>query len=154
VNSLTSNNILVSTQNSAYKIMSFNEALCHFESNVWCGEGSKKGKKKGTSLECLKKGFGAGASRERKKLLPATSLQQIDYVGEKYEKNFIKNGIKTTTQFRAFAAKSTAAKISEKLKKIFVKKGGGIYVRGYNQALLWLYRHGIGKLPSCRKDTG
>jgi len=124
---------------------------------VWCGNGkmpkrtTKNYYKIGSRAECVKVGFGAGMYSERKKHLPMSSLQQIPYVGETYEKKFKKIGIKTKAELRSKMSKKSPTEIEKILKKVFTKKGGSFDRRAYNSTLLFLYQNGVGKLPRCRR---
>src|SRR3989344_7354119 len=96
--------------------MSFNIDKCIIK-QPWCGASSviPVNRKKyyngvGTRYECMKKGFGAGSSKENKKNIAANSLQNISYIGPKMESNFIANGIsdidKLKTKFKNLSALS------------------------------------------------
>jgi hypothetical protein len=137
----------------------FDEGLCAIPA-VFCGDGDSLPTKKdaehfyfrfGTRSECLKKGIGAGTHIERKTKLPDSSLQQIKYVGEIHEANFKRAGIKTVTELVRYAKGKSSDEIEEELMSILTKKGGGLDKRAYNSTLLYLYRHGVGNLPPCRK---
>lgn len=131
----------------------FNPKLCEIppEEQIYCGDGKPKaGVRKGTAYECLKKGFGAGMHTERRKYLPAGSLQLIKYVGEKYEAKFIAENINNLNQLQAFAEGRAVAGIRAMLTRVFTKAGGaGVDTRAYNETLLWLHGHGVGNLPPC-----
>ena len=124
----------------------------------WCGDGPRpvstdplvKYTRSGTRHECLQKGFGAGMHTEKKKTLPTNSLQQIKYIGPKYEKNFKKAGIRDLPGLRAEMSGRTTSDIERMLKKITAKAGGSVDVRAYNAVLVYLYQHGIGTLPACK----
>jgi hypothetical protein len=130
---------------------------------VWCGDSddvpddnSKDGVKtkyvrKGTTTECLRKGFGAGQATEKSKSLPATSLQKIKYVGDKHEAAFKKAGIKTTTELVTKMKGKTDKEIEKALKKILKKSNGVVDGRAYNCVLVYLHGRGVKKLPACTK---
>jgi len=137
----------------------FDETLC-YTFRPYCGNDDKppKGAKndayysgKGTRAACLKAGIGVGIYIERDKKLPANSLQKIKYVGEKHEKKFKKVGITNTDELVKKMKKKTIPEKEKILKRVLVKKGGLLDVRAYNSTLLYLYRHGNGDLPSCKK---
>lgn len=146
--------------NSKCKMASriFDEGLCAIPA-VYCGDGDTLPTKRdaehyyyrfGTRSECLKKGFGAGTHIERKSGLPDDSLQQIKYVGPVHEKNFKRHGISSLTQLTA-RYRSSKVNVEKELSDILKKKGGGLDKRAYNSTLLYLHRHGVSKLPQCKK---
>lgn len=127
---------------------------------IWCGDSSTPPKKvkdgsfyykTGTRYECMKKGFGAGMHTERKDNLPADSLQQIKYVGEKHEKDFKKAGIANTNDLVKQMKKRTTSEMEKILKRILVKSDGVLDARAYNCVIMYLYNHGIGAVPACKK---
>lgn len=127
---------------------------------VWCGlsnkppKKAKEGKyyyKTGTRVECLRAGFGAGTHIERNANLPANSLQQIKYVGEKHEKDFKAVGIKTTADLLKEMRKKTTHEIEKILKRILVRSNGVLDARAYNSTIVYLYKHGVGSVPPCKK---
>lgn len=127
---------------------------------VWCGKSDKPPKKTkdgsyyyktGTRHECLQKGFGAGTHIERNNNLPANSLQQIKYVGEKHEKDFKKAGIKTTDDLRKEMRGRTTSEMEKILKRILVKSDGVLDARAYNCVIVYLYKNGVGAVPACKK---
>lgn len=137
--------------------MSFNFEECAIPT-VWCGDGRRPKRKKdsetvyyrtGSRYECMKKGFGAGMYTEKKKNLPASSIQQIKYVGEVYEKRFRLKGIKNLRGLHKHLQNSSSFQTQSLLQGVFTKKGGTLDRRAYNSTLMYLYRHGIGNLPRC-----
>ena len=127
---------------------------------VWCGASNTPPKKArdgsyyyktGTRVECLKKGFGAGTHIEKKSNLPENSLQQIKYVGEKHEKDFIKAGIATKSALLKEMRKRTTSEIEKILKRILVKSDGVLDAKAYNSTILYLYNNGLGAVPACKK---
>ena len=137
----------------------FDEKKCDIPT-IWCGESDKPPKKRkdgsyyyktGTRYECMKKGFGAGSSIEKKEHRPKDSLQQIKYIGEKHEKNFKKKGIKTTTALIKYCKGKDPKEIEKFLKGALKNSNGVTDTRSYNCVLLYLYKHGTGNLPSCVK---
>lgn len=122
---------------------------------IWCGKGNKPNNyaKTGTPYDCMKIGFGAGMHTERNKHLPPTSLQNIKYVGDTFEKRFAKKKITSTTLLLKFATKSSKLQIDALLKEVFIRKGCGLDKRAYNSTLMYLYQHGIAsvKIPLCTK---
>lgn len=137
----------------------FDEKKCDIPT-IWCGDADKPPKKRkdgsyyyktGSRYECMKKGFGAGSSIEKKEHLSPTSLQQIKYVGEKHEKDFKKNGIASIKALITYC-NGKPPKVIEKFLKGILKKSNGVTDgRAYNCVLLYLYRHGVGNVPSCIK---
>lgn len=139
----------------------FKEQDCYIP-RVWCGEKDTYPKgyvddgyytKTGTRYECLKQGIGVGIGTTKKKQLPRTSLQTIKYIGEKHEENFINAGIKTTTDLLKEMGKKTATQIKSTLEAILGKKGKKTIVdmKAYNSVILYLYRHGVVNVPTCKK---
>lgn len=127
---------------------------------IWCGDSDKPPKKSkdgsryyktGTRRECLSKGFGAGMHKERGENLPAKSLQQIKYVGEKHEKDFKKAGIHDTDDLIKQMRKRTTLEIEKILKRILLRKDGVLDAKAYNCVIVFLYKNGIGGVPSCKK---
>lgn len=126
---------------------------------VYCGDKTEIPRKpfskdthyvrKGTSRECLSKGFGSGMITEKLKHLSIDSLQRIKYVGEKYEKKFIEVGIKSTTSLLRIMGNSSRKEIEKSLKAILVKKNGILDMRAYNSVILFLLDNGITRLPEC-----
>src|SRR5690349_9856292 len=106
--------------------MVFDEKRCYIPT-VYCGKQKSYDKydsdngvkytKKGSSYECMQKGFGAGMYSERKKKIGASSLQTIKYVNEKHEKSFKKDGINTITSLKQKCRNMSANDISKLLKK-------------------------------------
>ena len=123
---------------------------------IYCGEGSipkdtndKKYSRKGSRHECLKRGYGAALKQELMKTLPVNSLQRIKYIGPVYEKNFKKNKISST---KTLITKFNSLSKSEKnnlLKKICSRSNGVIDYRAFNSVVMYLYDHGVKKLPGC-----
>lgn len=126
---------------------------------IWCGESDTFPKKRkngsyyyktGSRYECMKKGFGAGTHIERNNNLPADSLQQIKYVGEKHEKDFKKAGIKNTGELTEQLGQKTTKEIEIILKKILKRSDGKLDARAYNCTIMFLHTHGVGGVPSCQ----
>jgi len=137
----------------------FKETDCYIPV-VWCGQSEKPPKEKkndtyyyktGTRVECIRRGFGAGTHTERNSKLPAKSLQKIKYIGEKHEKKFKKAGMDDTNALIKKMKKKTTNEKEKILKKILTKKDGTLDVRAYNSTILYLYRHGMGDVPACKK---
>lgn len=141
--------------------MAFKSKECRIPT-VWCGDGeewpaSKKGDeiryyRVGTRSECMKKGFGAGAASERSKYLPKSSLQNIRYVGAKYETNFGDNGIQTISHLRHYAKHHTREELDGLLREVYKKSNTGAFdTRAYNSTLLFLRKNGTSRsrLPRC-----
>ncbi len=144
--------------------VSLNTYKCAIPS-YYCGKNTTIPKRKktdevyyvrhGTPYECLKKGFGAGSIIEKNKNLSKNSLQQIKYVGEKYENAFKTRGIKTISNLLENAKINNSHSNSKLLKAVFVKKDGVIDKRAYNSTILFLYNNNINtkNLPECDKIT-
>lgn len=134
--------------------MTFRVDDCHIPI-VWCGKGqAPKGKKysgTGSRYVCLQKGIGVGKYQEIRKTLPATSLRNIKYIGEKYERQLSSKNIKTIAQLKEFARKNGKDKVEKTLKKAFTNSSGNVDYRAYNSTLEYLYRGGIKRLPQCKK---
>lgn len=137
--------------------MSFKPGTCSIPS-VWCGKGKmpaktneKKYTRRGTPLECMKQGYGAGYHSEHSKHLPKSSLQRIKYVGPKMEDRFRENNIKTMGELRTKMKSKSPDAIKTTLGKILKKNDGSLDGRAYNSVLLYLYSQGITNLPQCRK---
>jgi len=141
----------------------FDPAKCLIPTS-WCGKGPVPAKRKdfklnvkyvreGTKDECLQKGVGVGVHIERRKGLPQTSLQNIKYVGEVFERKFIDEGIKTTRDLLTRARGYTKDQNKALVARVTTKKDGRIDHRAYNHVLLWLYENGIdqARLPLCHK---
>jgi len=135
-------------------IRMFDPKACEIP-KIWCGKGNKPNtySKKGTPYDCMKIGFGAGMHTERKKNISPTSLQNIKYVGETFEKRFVRKKITSTTSLLKFATKSSKSQIDGLLREVFIRKSCGLDKRAYNSTLMYLYQHGISsvKIPSCSK---
>jgi hypothetical protein len=144
--------------------MSLNTSKCAIPS-YYCGTNTVIPKRKktdeiyyvrhGTPYECLKKGYGAGMITEKNKNLPKDSLQQIKYVGEKYENTFKKQNIKNIKSLILHIKDHNHTSNEKLLKSIFVKKGGIVDKRAYNSTILFLYNGGANPkiLPECDKIT-
>jgi hypothetical protein len=137
--------------------MAFDPDRCYLPT-VYCGKQEKKYPyvehnnryyRKGTSHECLQKGFGAASAISSKKGLPADSLQTIKYIGPVFERSFRENNILSTRQLLDFAKKSGVRKIEKLFRSVFVNSNGTFNERSYNSVLLYLYQHGNSKLPQC-----
>lgn len=127
---------------------------------VYCGNKKKIPKsekgvtyaRKGTSYECLQKGYGAGYYSEKAKHLKPSSLQRIKYVGDLYELNFKKRKINTTTSLITYSKTLSNEELKLFLGEVFLKKDGVVDMRAYNSTLLYLYNNGVYEnLPPCTK---
>ncbi len=123
---------------------------------TWCGKGPKpantnevKYTRAGTPAECLQKGFGAGAAKERSKSLPQSSLQRIKYVGPEMEKKLRSKGIRTLDGLIKKTRTMTPVQVATLLKGTLRKKNGALDSRAYNSVLLYLYNSGKTNLPQC-----
>lgn len=126
--------------------------------SLWCGGermpkykkgDDKKYIRRGTPVECMKIGFGAGLYSERKKNLRGSSLQNIKYIGEVYENNFIKEKIKNIDDLSEYFLNTPVGRIDILLKKVLRKKNGVIDERAFNSVIMFMYRRGVYKVPSC-----
>jgi len=146
--------------------MSFDRNRCRIPT-VYCGDdessedehpqryprnapGNRKYIRRGTRNECMRKGFGAGSAKERKKGLPEWSLQNIEYIGEKHEKRFFgRAGIgdidDLLDEFRAMDANEK----ERVLRKVLKNSAGVVDGRAYNSVLLFLDDKGVKRLPIC-----
>lgn len=135
--------------------MSYDIEKCVIK-KVWCGNGAipvakaNQYSRKGTRTECLKQGIGAGVYSERRKHLPANSLQQIPYVGEKMEQKFKDAGIKTTDDLVKKLQKKTPEYKKVLLQTILRDKKNKLNKKAYNSTIKYLYEKGILNLPSCK----
>lgn len=142
--------------------MAFKSKECRIPT-IWCGDtdnipSSKRGDEHryyriGTRNECMKKGFGAGAAVERLKTLPKTSLQNIRYVGEKYESNLRDRHIETISDLRHFAKHHSREELDALLTDAFRKSNTLAFdTKAYNSTLLFLRKSKISRsrLPRCQ----
>ncbi len=128
---------------------------------LWCGDSDEppeptdptmRYSRAGTRTECMKKGFGVGMYTERKKKLPSTSLQQIKYVGETYEKRFIDSGIEDIPQFVKQMRQATSEQIEALLTGVLINgKTKTLDQRAYNAVMVFLFQHGVSDLPACKR---
>ena len=136
--------------------MSFNKTACIVR-RMYCGDGkipkdtaTNKYSRKGSTYECLKKGYGIADWEHRKKDLTKTSLQQIMYVGPVYEANFRKKKIYSIT---SLVNKTTSMSAKEKRDLIAAsckRKNGAIDQKAFNSIVLFLHQRGLKNLPSCK----
>ena len=136
--------------------MTFNKNACVIR-KLYCGDGklpkdttTKKYSRKGTSYECLKKGFGIADWEHRKKDLPKTSLQQILYIGPTYEANFRRKKIYST---KSLVEKTRGLIVKDKrdlISSACSKKGGTVDYKAFNSVVLFLHDQGLKDLPGCR----
>jgi hypothetical protein len=128
----------------------FDRNLCKIH-KIYCGNGplSDDYSRYGTAHECMKKGFGAATWAAKKSTLPKTSLQQIKYVGPKFEENFRKKHINTLNSLINILSEKTALEKKKLLKTVFTRANGTIDYRGYNSVLLYLNDNGVNRLPKC-----
>lgn len=139
--------------------MSFDINKCDIPT-IWCGDKSipkkKKGSgsvytRKGTRVECMRKGFGAGMYKEINKGLSKNSLRQIKYVGEKHESLFVKHKINNIKDLIKISKTLSSSAFEKLLKKVLTRKDDKLDKRAYNSVLRYLYLKGITKLPECKK---
>jgi len=126
---------------------------------VWCGDSSfenipqhkkKNYSKMGTRNDCLKKGFGAGSNIEKRKTLNQNSLQQIPYVGQKFEEKFISHGINNIDNLLNLLKFKTSNEKKDILKIVLKNKDGVLNLKAYNSTIMFLYNKGILNLPECK----
>lgn len=123
----------------------------------YCGDGPlpkdtprKKYSRKGSSYECLKRGYGIADWEHKKKQLPATSLQQIPYIGPVFAGNFKKAKIYS---INSLVARLKGLDTTEKraiISKACTRKNGGLDQRAFNSVVLFLHDRGIKQLPHCK----
>jgi len=136
--------------------MQFDKSKC-ITSKIYCGDknalppntATQKYSRKGTPHECLKKGFGMGMWTEKKKLLPATSLQHITYVGDVFEEHFKNEGMNTQAQLLQKFRALTRANKRNLLLRCCRKRNNVVDYRVYNSVLLFLHEHNVNDLPLC-----
>lgn len=137
--------------------MSFDTDRCIIK-GVYCGDGNipldraKYYSGLGTRNQCMKKGFGAGMATERRKTLPANSLQNISYVGDVMEQNLIQNGIKNLDDLKVLFKGASKDQMKIILKNSLINKNGVINKKAYNSVLMYLYNSGLKNLPKCKKN--
>lgn len=139
--------------------MTFNKKDC-FIPTVYCGKGDFQETnkntnnyiytKKGSSYECLKKGFGAGMWNERKKDIGKYSLLQIPYVNDDIERNFKNYGIRNTQQLINDMKKLSKNQMNKALRSI-CKIKNKICFKSMNSILLFLHENNVKQLPQCKK---
>jgi hypothetical protein len=139
--------------------MSFNVDKCKLPT-LFCGDAHNPIPKKddyyhyngrASPAQCRQKMFGAGYFTAKREFLPADSLQQIRYVGPFFEGKFLKKKIRTTTALLKYARGNTPSQLAKMLKTVCTNTAGNIDKRTYNMVLLWIYREGVSRLPSCMK---
>lgn len=139
--------------------MAFDPEKCYIPT-VYCGaqerqypyvENDNMYMGKGTPNQCMRKGFGAAAARESKKGLSKDNLQQIRYVGPKFEQAFKDNGIATIPILIRYVRDHSVKQINDLLKRVFRNSNGTLNGKGFNSTLLHLYHNGNNRLPQCVK---
>ena len=123
---------------------------------LWCGNSqnppNNRGKRytrKGSSFECMKKGFGAGMYSERAKHIPEGSLMQLKYIGETYQEKFNQRGIHNITEFENSMRQASRELKRNVLTFVCTKINGVVDLKAYNSLIMHLYNRGIGNLPAC-----
>ena len=136
--------------------MPFNKSACLVR-KVYCGDGKVpkdtaeiKYSRKGTQYECLKKGYGIAHWERHNKGLSKTSLQQIMYIGPKYETNF-----KRLKVYSIISLLKKTSEMSAAEKKSFIATGckrenGSVDQKAFNAVVLFLYTKDQGDLPACK----
>lgn len=134
--------------------MAFNTERCKIKT-FYCGNGDVPDgniySRKGTSYECMRKGFGAGSWGEKKQHLPQKSLQRIKYIGPASEKKFKSKNINNTDSLITKMRTLTAAQKKTFLEPIFTRANNTFDYKGYNNVLLFLHVAGVDRLPTCRE---
>lgn len=137
--------------------MAFNPDRCYIPT-VYCGkqarvypyvENENRYIGPGDSYQCMQKGYGAAQARENRKRLTVTSLQNIRYVGPKFEENFRREGISTIAQLISYVRNHTVAQSQSMLERVFRNANGRLNGKGFNSTLLYLYKNGNDRLPQC-----
>jgi hypothetical protein len=124
----------------------------------WCGDGDRPvGDRKyshtGTRSECLRRGFGAGTAIEKKKHLPADSLQRIPYIGATYERRLKRAGVDTLADLIEYARRGKHD-IKILLQAACTKKNKSLDKKAYNSALLYIFKEGgVRHLPKCKSSS-
>lgn len=138
--------------------MPFNPKRCVIPI-IWCGKSRRlprsndprvKYTRKGKPIECMRRGFGAGVSQARKATLNENSLQHIRYIGEHFDANFRREGIRTVRTLVNRMAGMTSIEKAKLLKRVFTRRDGSVDGRGYNSTILYLYGEGVTRLPICK----
>ncbi len=136
--------------------MSFNKNACIVR-KLYCGDSklpsdtaTKKYSRKGSSYECLKKGYGIADWEHRGKKLSKTSLMQIIYIGPVYQANFKKKQIYSTTSLIKKVIGLSAAEKRDLIGTACTKKSGVIDQRAFNAVVLFLHERGVKELPRCK----
>jgi len=110
--------------------------------------------RKGTSIECLKKGINTGIYLERNKNLPESSLKNIKYIGDYFEEKFISKRINTVQQLINKIQLSSQNNNKRFLENICKNRAGNIDYRVYNSIIHFVYhnsnREVVRKLPECK----
>lgn len=123
----------------------------------WCGSGDelppeKDGRRyvrKGTPTECLRIGVGVGKYTVLRERLPPTSLQQIKYVGDKYEEKFRRYNISSLSHLVNYAQTHSPTDLQKLLRAVYTKSSKVVDLRAYNSTLSYLYQRGVLRLPQC-----
>lgn len=125
---------------------------------IYCGNSkkipkdtpSKKYSRKGSNLECMKKGFGASYYTQKLSNASPNSLLHIKYVGETYVSNFKKQGIRTISGLINKLKNLSAIDKRKIISKVVTKSNGTIDQRAFNSIILFLHKQGLKKLPVCK----
>lgn len=124
---------------------------------IYCGDGKipkdtrkKKYSRKGTSYECLQRGYGIADWEHRKKNLSKTSLQQIIYVGPSYEARFKRKHIYSITSLLKVLQNLSASEKKDIIEYACTKKNGSIDQKAVNSVIVFLHDRGIKSLPRCK----
>lgn len=125
---------------------------------IYCGNSkkipkdtpSKKYSRKGSNLECMKKGFGASYYSQKLANVSPNSLLHIKYVGETYISNFRKYGIRTISSLINKLKNLSASNKRKIIFKAVTKKNGVIDQRAFNSIILFLHKQGLKNLPVCK----
>lgn len=135
--------------------MAFSRDRCVIR-KIYCGDGrkpadtrDKKYSRVGTRHECMKRGFGVADWEHRKKGLSAMSLQQIPYIGPKYEANFKRARVYTIKSLLSRVKGMSAADKKKLIDRGCKRAGGSIDQKAFNSVVLFLDDRGIKNLPTC-----
>lgn len=107
---------------------------------------------RGTPLTCMKKGVGVGRRIERQSHLPPHSLQNIKYIGEVYEANFVAKRVRNVPQLVKYIRAHSREQNGRFLREVLTDAVGRTDQRAMNSVLHFLYYENElirSKLPVC-----
>ena len=120
------------------------------DKNVPADTATKKYSRAGSRQECLQRGFGIADAQNRLKRLRPNSLQNIVYIGDTYDQNFRKKGIRTLAGLQTKMKSLGANQKLDFLRKILIKKNKVVDQKAINSVIMWLHSKGVGNLPGCK----